>query len=217
MRVPTRSAAGRVGARAALAAFGLLLAVSGCAPATTAGPGSAAAAPSSTAPPDLPVMKKAAGIADCPVSQRGVPAVDHGLPDLTVACLGGGRSVRLAGLRGRPMVVNVWAQWCPPCREEAPYLSQAAAANTSKLVFLGIDYADPKPDYAIEFAQLSGWRYPQLVDSEKALAGPLQLSAGPPQTLFVAADGTIVYRHAGPFRSADEIRRLARDHLGVQL
>ena len=45
-------------------------------------------------------------------------------------CLGGGREVRLAGLRGKPMMINVWAQWCGPCREEAPYLAEVAAATS---------------------------------------------------------------------------------------
>ena len=69
-------------------------------------------------------MKKAAGIADCPRSDSDVAAVPSGLPDVVLPCLGGGREVRLAGLRGKPMMINVWAQWCGPCREEAPYLAE---------------------------------------------------------------------------------------------
>jgi thiol-disulfide isomerase/thioredoxin len=165
----------------------------------------------------LAALKKAAGIEDCPTSDPDVAAVDGGLPDLTVPCLGGGPHVRLAGLRGAPMLINVWAQWCPPCREEAPYLAEVAGTDPRELLILGIDYADPRPDYAIEFAQISDWRYPQLVDPDQTLAAPLRLSAGPPQTLFVDAEGTIVYRHAGPFDSSEEIRRLVREHLGVRL
>jgi cytochrome c biogenesis protein CcmG/thiol:disulfide interchange protein DsbE len=81
---------------------------------------------------------------------------------------------------------------------------------------MGIDYEDPRPELAIEFAQLSAWTFPQLVDREKALAGPLQIT-GPPQTFFVRPDGTIAYRHLGPFASAEQIRAVARQHLGVVL
>jgi thiol-disulfide isomerase/thioredoxin len=112
------------------------------------------------------------------------------------------------------MMINVWAQWCGPCREEAPYLTEVAAANHSDLIIVGIDHADPRPDLAIEFAQLSSWTYPQLADPDVVLRAELQIT-GPPQTFFVRPDGTIAYRHAGPFRSAAEIRDLADKHLGV--
>ena len=95
-----------------------------------------------------------------------------------------------------------------------------AARDTASerwLLLLGIDYDDPRPDYAIEWAQLAQWRYPQLADPDRSLAAPLKVAGGPPQTLFVDADGVIVFRHAGPFTSADQIRELVRTHLGVTL
>ena len=69
-------------------------------------------------------------------------------------------------------------------------------------MILGIDIEDPRPEWAIEFAR-AVLEVPQLVDQEKVIAGPLQLT-GPPVTLFVRADGTIAYRHAG--RSAPRTR-----------
>jgi thiol-disulfide isomerase/thioredoxin len=167
-------------------------------------------------PSELAAQKKDAGIQDCPQSDPHASAVDSGLPDLVLNCLGGGRQVRLAGLRGEPMMINVWAQWCGPCQDEAPFISDVAKANDSKLVILGVDYDDPRPDRAIEFARVLGWRFPQLVDQERALSGPLQIT-GPPQTFFVRADGTIAYRHIGPFASAEQIRTEAKQHLGVTL
>ena len=175
-------------------------------------PTEAAPSPESTA--DLAAMKKTARIADCPASDPKVAAVSSGLPDVVLPCLGGGRAVRLAGLRGKPMMINVWAQWCGPCREEAPYLTEVATTNKSDLQIIGIDHDDPRPELAIEFAQLSTWRYPQLADPDLVLRSALQIS-GPPQTFFVRPDGTIAFRHAGQFHSAAEIRDLARQHLGV--
>src|SRR5215203_1963317 len=177
------------------------------------GPASPLEAPTEALPTpevtaDLAAMKKAAGIADCPKSDRDVAAVPSGLPDVVLPCLGGGREVRLAGLRGKPMMINIWAQWCGPCREEAPYLADVATTNKSDLMILGIDHADPQPALAIEFAQLSTWKYPQMADPDVVLRAALQIT-GPPQTFFVRPDGTIAYRHAGPFTSADEIRELA--------
>jgi cytochrome c biogenesis protein CcmG, thiol:disulfide interchange protein DsbE len=195
----------------------LVIVLEGCA--GSAGPtlpveSSTEAVPTSEVSTDLAAMKEAAGIADCPGSDKKVASIPSGLPDVVLPCLGGGREVRLAGLRGEPMMINIWAQWCGPCREEAPYLAEVAKANKSDLMIVGIDHNDPRPELAIEFAQLSGWRYPQLSDPDVVLRAGLQIT-GPPQTFFVRSDGTIAYRHAGPFRSAEQIRALVRKHLGV--
>jgi 8-oxo-dGTP pyrophosphatase MutT (NUDIX family)/thiol-disulfide isomerase/thioredoxin len=138
-------------------------------------------------------QRRAAGIADCPVSDPEIPARADGLPDLTLDCLGADSRVRLAGLRGAPLVINVWAQWCGPCRQEAPFLREAAARAGDRVQFLGIDYVDPRPDLAVEFADQAGWRYPQLVDPDRVIAADLQI-IGPPQTILVTADGRVAYR-----------------------
>jgi thiol-disulfide isomerase/thioredoxin len=182
---------------------------------TVGAPASAEPAGGGT-PVDLSARKKAAGIADCPDSAATLAPVDKGLPDVVLPCLGGGTPVRLAGLRGRPMLINVWAQWCEPCRKEAPFLSEVASTDHSGLLIMGVDFNDPRPELAIDFAEAASWKYPQVVDENKAISAPLQLSAIP-QTLLVDANGRIVYRHAGPFQSADEIRELLHEHLGVAL
>lgn len=164
--------------------------------------------------PDLTAEKRAAEIADCPATDAAIPPVADGLPDLTLECLGGGRPVRLAGLRGEPMIINLWAQWCAPCREEAPHLAEIGSSTTVRV--LGVDHGDPRPDAAVQFAGEASWRYPQLYDGRKALGAALQLPAIP-VTLFVRADGTIAYRNFVPFRSTEQIRELARTHLGVTL
>jgi thiol-disulfide isomerase/thioredoxin len=204
----------------AAAAASLLALLAACtqAPAVTR----SSEAPQTTAPSltrapdssDLAAAKKAAGIPDCPTSDAEVSAVPHGLPDAVLPCLGGGRPVRLAGLRGKPMLVNVWAQWCGPCRDEAPFLADVAGTNRSDLLVLGIDHADPLPERAIEFAQVAAWTYPQIQDRDSVLRTHLQVAALP-QTFFVRADGTIAYRNLRPFTSADQIRQLSQRYLGV--
>ncbi|GAA1824784.1 TlpA family protein disulfide reductase [Microlunatus capsulatus] len=208
------------------AALLALVLVAGCTsepPVTRSSVAPTATAPDTTVPetagpaPDssgLAAEKAAAGIADCPASDPAVAAVPDGLPDAVLPCLGGGREVRLAGLRGRPMIVNVWAQWCGPCRDEAPFLAEVAADPGSDVLVLGIDHADPEPARALEFARVAGWRYPQVQDRDLVLRRDLQVVALP-QTFFVRADGTIAHRNLRPFTSADQIRSLAREHLGV--
>lgn len=183
---------------------GLAVTLAGCLPTP----------PAATSGPELISARRAAGIADCPASDARVPALAQGLPEVIVTCLGGGAEVRLAGLRGRPMIVNVWAQWCPPCRAESPRLRALADRLGDRVMFLGIDYNDPDPDLAIEFAHVAGWRWAQLTDPDKSLAGPLQL-AGIPVTLLVAADGRIARRIVGGVPSVEEMVEMVRTDLGV--
>lgn len=158
--------------------------------------------------------RREAQIADCPVSDPVVAARPDGLPDITLSCLGGDSQVRLAGLRGRPVVINLWASWCGPCRHEAPHLRELAQNTEGRLQVIGIDYADPNPLDAVSFAEVAGWRYPQIVDPQKTLAPDLGI-VGPPVTLFVTADGRIAHRHTGPFTSTDQLKKLTAQHLGV--
>jgi cytochrome c biogenesis protein CcmG, thiol:disulfide interchange protein DsbE len=158
----------------------------------------------------------ARGLPSCVAPPPAGGTVDRGLPDITLDCLVGGAAVKLSDLRGKPMVVNVWAQWCGPCRQEAPYLAQLAdrVAASGRIALLGVDIADPRPELAIAFAAEHGWRYPHLKDPDKLLVEPLNL-AGPPATAFVDAGGEVRYLHLGPFTSYDQLERMVRDNLGV--
>jgi len=148
----------------------------------------------------------------CP-STPSKPPVSNALPDVTLPCLGDGPDIRLADLRG-PLVLNVWAQWCGPCRDEAPYLAELA--KTGKVRMLGIDYADPRPELAVKFATDEGLAYPHLVDSDKAIQRALKV-AGPPLTAFVDKDGAVAYVHRGVLTSQQQLDQLVREKLGVAL
>lgn len=211
-------------AGALLVGAGLVLASAACTetPSVVRVPGSAASIPSTDAGqapsadqtpgpnPDLTAVKKAAGIPDCPVTEAGPAA--GGLPDVRVECLGGGRAVRLADLRG-PTLVNVWASWCAGCRAEAPFLAEAGRPG-SRVTVIGVDHADPAPEEAVRFAASAGWTYPQLYDADLVFRTRLQV-VGLPVTFFVRADGTVAGRHAGPFTSRQQLTDETRQHLGV--
>lgn len=196
--------------RLVAAASGLALVLAGCAAPSTD------PAPDLRVAPELVAQREAAGIPDCPETPADATPVADGLPDLLLGCLGSGRQVNLAGLRGTPMVVNVWAQWCAPCRDEAPYLAEFAQRAGDRVLVLGIDHADPDPELALRFAEEAGWTYPHLTDPLKKAAGPLRLQ-GIPITLYVDADGRIAHRLAGGITSTEQLIADTETHLGVSL
>lgn len=162
---------------------------------------------------DLAAAKADAGIRDCPAA-GGAPAADDPLPDLQLQCLGGGRAVTLAELEG-PAVLNLWASWCKPCREELPLLARLDEELGDEVQVIGVDVADAAPDAALELAARSGATYPQLADPDSTTRGPLRV-AGLPQTIFVDAGGTMVATERVPFRSYDDLTDAVSRHLGVR-
>lgn len=192
---------------AAIAAIALLLA--GCS--STADDPRLRSAQQAPEAEELIELRQSLGLPDCPETDPSAEAVESGLPRTQLRCLGSEEVVNLAGLPREPMVVNLWAQWCEPCREEAPYLEAAHAARDD-VAFYGIDYDDPKPDWAIELAAEFGWDYPHIQDADAELRGPLGVP-GIPMTLFVDADGVIQYRHAGVLESEAQLEALMEEHL----
>ena len=131
--------------------------------------------------PSVPAVP-AQNAADAPL----LPTDVGELPDMDPA----GFQALLRQVRGTPLVVNVWAAWCGPCRAEAPELARAAAQYGSRIQFLGIDVLDNRSD-ARAFAEEFGWSYPSVFDAAHAIPTSLGHS-GQPVTLFYAADGTLV-------------------------
>jgi thiol-disulfide isomerase/thioredoxin len=159
--------------------------------------------------PDLAPLRSAAALQPCP------PGVGAGLPDLRMACLGGGAPVRLrAPGPGTPMLVNMWATWCHPCVAEVPVLVSFAAQANGKVSVVGVDTED-EPDKALTFAAQYGMHYPSVVDEEGTVLR--KYGGGPPITLFVDAAGKVVGSHHGQFHSVAEIESLVAKHLGVTL
>ena len=198
--------------RTALVALALVLAA--CAPSDPEreGPTFGGTAPTTDAG-ELAGAKQAAGIEDCPDS-GGDPPAERALPDLTLECLGGGQAVRLPGLVGTPTVINFWASWCAPCREELPLLARADEAYGDDLRILGVDFADSAPDGAIELARASGVTFPLLADPGSETKGPLRV-VGLPQTVFVDAQGRMVATERVAFRSYADLTAAIDEHLGV--
>lgn len=132
-----------------------------------------------------------------------LPTTADALPDMDLA----GFEALLGQVRGTPLVVNVWASWCGPCREEAPVIA-AAVADHPEVQFLGIDILDTRAS-AREFIVEQGWTHPNVFDGPGAIRDGLGL-LGQPVTLFYAADGTLVSSYTGAI-PADELDRRIGD------
>lgn len=163
--------------------------------------------------PELRAAKKEAGIADCPAPEGPAPSAEEPLPEVTLPCLGGGPDVNLADLRG-PMVVNLWAQWCGPCREELPYYQQLHERAGDRVAVLGVDYQDTRPAWALDLLRETGVTYPSVADPAGALREPLAVR-GLPAILLVDEDGEVVHQEFAVIESYDQLAGLVEEHLGV--
>jgi len=163
--------------------------------------------------PDLVAFKKHTDIPNCP--RVSATQVENGMPDVTVPCLGGGRSINVAGLRG-PMIVNFWQSTCHPCRQEMPALA-AYARDQSAVRVLGIDILDVQPAAALQLADDSKVGYPLVADPAGNLVGkqPVPRNIGLPFTAFLDASGKVVHVEAGAMTSEKDVAAAAEKYLGV--
>jgi thiol-disulfide isomerase/thioredoxin len=166
--------------------------------------------------PALRAIRADAGIEPCRPGS-GSP-VDGGLPDVTLPCLGGGADVDVAGLRG-PVVVNLWASWCAPCRQEMPVYQQFHERYGDRVGVVGIDYNDVQPKAALELARSTGVTYPLLADPGSSLEGTdtFPTIPGLPWIVLVDAGGKVVHRQPVEITSVEQLVGLVNEHLGTDL
>jgi thiol-disulfide isomerase/thioredoxin len=119
---------------------------------------------------------------------------------------------RLASLKGWPVVVNKWASWCPPCKQEYPVLQRVAAQMGRHVAFVGIDSGDTMGG-AHSFLVSHPLSYPSYFDHSGSLATAIVLSSNFPVTAFYDAAGRQTFIHQGGFSTVaqleTDIRRYA--------
>lgn len=99
-----------------------------------------------------------------------------------------GRSLTLADLQGRPVMVNFWATWCPPCRNEMPEIVRQAEAD-EELVVLAVN-VNEEIDLVRRFSEEYRMAMPVVMDQDASLAD-LYLVRGMPTSIFIGRDGIV--------------------------
>jgi cytochrome c biogenesis protein CcmG/thiol:disulfide interchange protein DsbE len=134
-------------------------------------------------------------------------------PDFQLPALDGRGDVRLADFRGRPVIVNFWASWCNPCRQEFPLLKDAIRdRRAERLAVIGVTYQDIASD-SRAFVKQRRATWPQGVDDSGTVADAFGVRAIP-QSFFIRADGTIAARIFG-FTSEDALAHPLNELLGT--
>jgi peroxiredoxin len=116
-------------------------------------------------------------------------------PDFTLRTLDG-QKLRLGEQRGRVVLVNFWATWCGPCRQEMPHLNKLYEKyKSSGFVLLGVN-VDDDTRQAAGVADKLGVKFPVLPDADKRVSRQYDLSAMP-STVLIDRDGKVRYLHRG--------------------
>ena len=125
----------------------------------------------------------------------GVTMVNRQAPDFTLTTFEGA-TISLEELRGKPVVINFWASWCPPCRIEAPLIERTWRAYENRdLIFLGVNIQDREDD-ALNYIRQFDITYPNGPDPNGEIAIDYGVS-GLPVTFFVSRNGEVVRRWVG--------------------
>ncbi|WP_231707028.1 TlpA family protein disulfide reductase [Tsukamurella sputi] len=177
-----------------------------------AAPTAPAAAPSTSASPgELAAARTRAALPPCP---GGIGA--KALAGKPLTCLGDGAPVDLAAAGNRPVLLNIWAWWCGPCRVELPVLAEVAARAGDRLTVLGV-HADANAAAGLDLLAELTVALPTVQDPQALVATTLGAPRAYPVTVLLRADGTVAGVHAQPFTSVDDVASLLRSELGVTL
>jgi peroxiredoxin len=124
-------------------------------------------------------------------------------PDFTLRAMSGPNQ-RLNELRGQVVMLNFWATWCGPCRQEMPHLNRLYEKyRASGFVLLGVN-VDDEPRNAVDLAKKLGLAFPVLLDTDKKVSGLYELNTMP-STVLIDRDGKVRYLHRGYLSGYEDV------------
>lgn len=132
-------------------------------------------------------------------SPSELPEVGRSLPDINLPDLDG-NIVRLSDYRGRPVLINFWATWCPPCRTEMDDLEAFYYEHQEEgLMILAINSGESR-EVAAEFAKEAGLSFSVLLDEDYSISDRWLIN-NLPTSILVGRDGVVKVIHIGLFRA----------------
>lgn len=151
----------------------------------------------------LSVLAAVLVLAACGLAKPSTGNVGEKVPAYGAVSLAGD-SVSLQTLHGDVVLLNVWATWCEPCRQEIPALEKihrAYAARGLRVVGVSVDAAGDEKEVK-DFSQKFGMTYAIWLDPDQRVNDTFRL-VGVPSTFLVSRDGTVLWKHLGPVNPAD--------------
>jgi cytochrome c biogenesis protein CcmG, thiol:disulfide interchange protein DsbE len=148
------------------------------------------------------------GLLTVAVVRESAPVPGDDAPNFEAPLLGQDGTLALSDLKGRPVFMNFWASWCGPCKDEAPFLAEAAKRYGDRVAFIGVNIKDARSD-ALGFAEEQGLSYDHVRDEDGSIYDDYGLT-GQPESFFIDPDGVIVEHVPGPLFERDLYRLLDR-------
>jgi thiol-disulfide isomerase/thioredoxin len=184
------------------------------APATSTGPGVARDHRDADTAEALAGPRARANLQPCPSPAAGPgPEV---LAGITLECAGDGSTVDVARVvQGRAVVLNLWAYWCGPCRDELPAMAEYQTRMGPAVTVLTVHQDENETAALLLLAEL-GVRLPTLQDGRRLIAAALKVPNVMPATVVLRSDGSVAEVLPRSFANADEIAAAVNPGIGVR-